>query len=734
MNLASLVSQEKWKAFDDAWTAHMLESGDVAPVLEALRLVAEKKQLPRCLGLVREHAELLRTSDRAPEATELLGNVMLWGGNPGELADPLFDAAEAAWGSEDWWESYAALAGFERGASDMRGAWRTLDTLMSMTEDRAIYHAKGWGPGRITGLDRPGVEIEVRFASGKRDRFPLSSAIDIFEVLPHDDLRSIQVRDPEELQRLLKKEHVMVLEAVLRRFRGKVSYSVLKNALIQLGVSPTSFGAWWRKARKLAESSGWFEIAGTGAKVTVVRRYEEADPKETLVRQIRQAKDLRAATIRVRDVLSGNETAEELRVVALETLDELAGDVTAEAPHRLGAWMLLREVHGETPEALTNELAAAAAAPAPEDPHTPPELWMLLALLPGAREQERVVDLLPEVLGEDWLVEAENRLSHAPPGSIRGLLEALQEADRSDALAALYASLLARPMRNPILLVHLAELAERGEIEGQFPGPLQRAQVLLSVAAHMHASKSGNAPVMRTRIRLATLLTKDGSSVLRTLTADAGARELRTLVNITERGVESAIDSALTEIVVERHPEVFRSDDRPFWENGALWTTRAGYARRDAELRDLLDVKIPENTDAIGRAAAYGDLSENSEWEAAIEEQRNLTQRAQDIEAELREAQMIDDVTLPKGRVAPGTQVVYQELPGGDEHRVIVLGPWDTIRDDIVSYRSPLADGMLGARPGDEVTLTLPSGQLDVKVVSVAPATLDVTAEPANAS
>ena len=80
------------------------------------------------------------------------------------------------------------------------------------------------------------------------------------------------------------------------------------------------------------------------------------------------------------------------------------------------------------------------------------------------------------------------------------------------------------------------------------------------------------------------------------------------------------------------------------------WSNWAGDRRceprdlvRPGSLRELTEVKIPANQDAIGVAASYGDLSENSEWEAAMEEQRNLTSRAMAMEEELRNTGLIEE-------------------------------------------------------------------------------------------
>jgi transcription elongation factor GreA len=136
----------------------------------------------------------------------------------------------------------------------------------------------------------------------------------------------------------------------------------------------------------------------------------------------------------------------------------------------------------------------------------------------------------------------------------------------------------------------------------------------------------------------------------------------------------------------------------------------------------LRDEKIPANENAIGAAAALGDLSENAEWEMALQEKRNLTTRLAEMEGDALRARLLEDASLPEDKVCPGTAVRYRDLGAGDEHRIVILGPWDTdMGEDIVSYRAPLAQGLLGLSSGDQSRVDLPGGALDLEVLGIEP-------------
>lgn len=716
MSLTSLVAQEQWTQFDDAWTQLMTTRDPIDEVLHALRMVAEKKRMPRCIPLVRQHAEALSKQNRSAEAAKLLGTAVVSGAAAGELIPPLLEHSKAAWGSEPWWDAYAQISGLRLEVPDGRKAWLAFERLLDFQTNRIVFHPGGWGAGEIVEVHTSELELSIRFTGNRRDRFPLHAAIEIFEVLSDDDLRAIHFRSPEDLRRRLKEEPLVMLRAIVARHSGRASTTGIKNALLQVGIEGSSWSAWWRKTRKLAENSEWFRVTGTATKGDVLLLHAATDPVADLRKQLETYGSLADLLARIKNQLA-SKPEERLREMMLDVLDQKTGTAPDPGPVRLAAWMLLRDERGVTSPPLVETLRAAAAQPAA--PNVAPPLWALFQSLSGTREQERCVGVLQEVLGEQWADEALRNLHHAPPGMVRPLVEALVAANKRAELASVYRELLARPLRAPEALVALAKLAEGGKLGKDLPPPVQRAQSLLALATNLFVNRRTETPP-KLEARLIELLTKGKEPLLRDLLAGADHASLVSVERQLSRGVDEAIEMIVADVVAHAAPVVEGGNQNFFWDDGRIWVTKRGLEKRSQELKHLREVKIPANQDAIGRAAAMGDLSENAEWEAAIEEQRTLTSRAMEIEAELRTAELIDNAFLPEDRVAPGTEVRYRDASTNAEHTIDILGPWDDeFSDRVVSYRAPLAGGLLGKRVGDKTKIQLPSGSIEVEVLGL---------------
>src|SRR5204863_3752391 len=140
------------------------------------------------------------------------------------------------------------------------------------------------------------------------------------------------------------------------------------------------------------------------------------------------------------------------------------------------------------------------------------------------------------------------------------------------------------------------------------PPAQQRAQCLLQLAVHLHDVTSANPTLARSRTRLIALMIEGKPPLLARLLAGADLETLRGYASLIEKGVDRALERVFTQVAVEIAPDVFRFEDRAFWDTPNTWTTRKGLLARQEELRILRDIKIPENAENIGRAASYGDL------------------------------------------------------------------------------------------------------------------------------
>ena len=134
-----------------------------------------------------------------------------------------------------------------------------------------------------------------------------------------------------------------------------------------------------------------------------------------------------------------------------------------------------------------------------------------------------------------------------------------------------------------------------------------------------------------------------------------------------------------------------------------------GHQRLAAELR-LLREERPRIVEAIEEARAHGDLSENAEYHAAKERQGQVEAMIGDLEDRINRAQIIDPTTLSGDRIVFGATVTL--LDDADKPvRYQIIGPYEAdAKRGRISYNSPLGRALIGRKVGEEIEVTVPSG------------------------
>lgn len=148
--------------------------------------------------------------------------------------------------------------------------------------------------------------------------------------------------------------------------------------------------------------------------------------------------------------------------------------------------------------------------------------------------------------------------------------------------------------------------------------------------------------------------------------------------------------------------------------------TAEGKEKLEAELKNLKVVKRPEVIERIKVARSYGDLSENSEYDAAKDEQSHLEDRISVVEEMLKYAHVVDANSSDPDEVAVGKTVTYTEVGEDEPETYTIVGSDESDpMNGKISNDSPIAQAILGKKKGETVTISTPGGKFDVVINKV---------------
>lgn len=146
--------------------------------------------------------------------------------------------------------------------------------------------------------------------------------------------------------------------------------------------------------------------------------------------------------------------------------------------------------------------------------------------------------------------------------------------------------------------------------------------------------------------------------------------------------------------------------------------SRQGFDTLVAELKDLRENQRPEILKVIEWARSLGDLSENADYSAAREKQRNIDKRIQFLESVIENAQIIDLDTLSGNRVVFGAKVMTED-EDGNKMECRILSDIESDGRKIISCTSPVGRALIGHCVGDTCMVKLPSGEKEFEIIDI---------------
>ncbi|MGL6193493.1 MAG: transcription elongation factor GreA [Thermoguttaceae bacterium] len=148
--------------------------------------------------------------------------------------------------------------------------------------------------------------------------------------------------------------------------------------------------------------------------------------------------------------------------------------------------------------------------------------------------------------------------------------------------------------------------------------------------------------------------------------------------------------------------------------------TREGYNKLRAELERLETEEMPVILERLANARAEGDLKENAEYHGARESQGLLQARINEIKGKLSRADILDPTSMPQDEIRFGASFSAKRLKTGEveDYTLVGAGEEDYFEGKIL-VTSPLAQGFLGKKVGDKVTIQVPAGLVEFEILKV---------------
>lgn len=150
------------------------------------------------------------------------------------------------------------------------------------------------------------------------------------------------------------------------------------------------------------------------------------------------------------------------------------------------------------------------------------------------------------------------------------------------------------------------------------------------------------------------------------------------------------------------------------------YMTKEGFDQLTAQLKHMEQIERPAASAAIAEARDKGDLSENSEYDAAKEAQAMLEMKISNLKATLAEAKIIDPSKLSNETVQILSTVEMKNTKLGAKMKYTIVSESEAnLKEGKISSTTPIAQGLLGKRVGDIVKIQIPKGEVELEILGI---------------
>lgn len=720
--IGSALANREFAEVEGAWrecaSLHPEEHAYLLHVAEQLaRLDKGALAGDLCLGLARtlfEKGDVAAAAKAARAALQASGRV------PGlrELLVEIYRKQHAGRADLDLFLAKSGIGS----EGNLRQQVESLDRYLQFEEGAYVFHRGGWGYGRVVEFDAGQEQMTVDFQKRKGHRIAILPATRILERLADEHFGVYLNYRPDELRKVIDEDPARVFRIFLESHGGKAPLKNVREALVPAMMSKEEWSRWWTRAKREILKDPRIKMGKGASPLLELRERALSIEDEVSEKMAARASALEKCAV-AREYLRTLDLTPALAAAIAAQVQEALRAETELTPGRLALLYLLADLKQEGSAAAAEEARRAVAGIADLAP-------VLAALEPSDRKR-----LLQDAIaaGGEGSAERIAAILQGPDPAIADLIFDHVVKSRKDLAIAFLARLTAAPAERPDLFLWCA----RGLLDGSIPRELAPGETpdtlmdkLLRVADQIglqvkrKPDEAGKEFLRQVRSFLTARRCKLFAAYVRGATQDY-ARFLYAKI-LRNRGLTDPTKQALMDILESEHPSVREAPEvsRPEGElsDEFIYTTRAGYHKREAELRQIIEVEIPANAEDLGRAARFGDISENAEYSAALEKQAFLMRRLKELRNDLDRTRIIEPSEVTADKVVLGTRVRVRNLTRGVDEAFTILGPWDVdLERGVISYLSPVGRGLLGATPGSTVEIALPEGTVTYSVLSIEP-------------
>jgi len=576
---------------------------------------------------------------------------------------------------------------------------------------------QSWGFGQIKDYDSEGNKLIIDFEDKAGHRMDPGFCVNTMQVLLPDHVLVRKELDPSSVDELVAKDPAQLIADLLRQYPNNAASTTEIEGVLARLIGPIKYKKWWTATKKLLAKDPRISVPARKTGPYVLRE-EPVTLEEELIEEYNATQSSKRRILIAEQLLDTakdkvEELGEQLGIILHTLATAVRESNQLSSSEKLkGAW-------------IRNDIARLLEIDV-ED--FEPSVVQILSDIEGLDElidelstnlQGRALKAIKASHPADWKEICFGLLKNSSGKFTTDCVNFLVDNGFADEIKeTLTRWQTEQNLKEPVLLWIVKNRSSK-KYSGLIHDMIQpRLMNSIFFAIDYEALQSASSR----RIPLADILSED-RELIPDLLAEADGETARDLANnlLLNQGFEELTKKSLLARFIKLFPSVqslLEGDETQ--QSQGLMVSRESYEKAVAEFDAIVTKKIPENSQAIAEARELGDLKENSEYKMAKQDQQVLMARRNQLEADIKRAQITDFTAATNETIGIGNIVTLKDQSEDREVTYTLLGAWDSDPENyLISYQTPLGKSMLGKRIGDEVSVTIGSTENKLLITDI---------------
>ena len=618
-------------------------------------------------------------------------------------------------------DDYIRLSNLNQNWRNVYDAINDFEKHIAFDVGNYVFH-RDWGIGRINEIQDDTVTID--FAQKRGHQMSLKMAVSALKILHNDHIWVLKgLVDKKELKNRVKSDPVWALKVIIRSFENNTNVKTIKAELVPSVLTPGEWTKWNTEARKILKTNPDFGTLPDKRDQFEVRDLPISFEEKTY-NKFKAEKIFFNRVQYIQDFLTEAEPDSDFFKDMLAYFTGFLKSPAAASEFVVSSFLLVQRIVNIYPFL---------------NPGLDFDFGDIL------NEMEDVPAIFSKIedtdLKKDFLLHVKRQSDEWPAIYAklfrfylsRFIIDELVSAERIDVIKTMFGDFVRHYRDDREAFVWLARNLSDEEWFEKLDITMEKILIclihLLDITYREINNRRDVSLNRKVNRQIQDYLFKDEKLREYLVSSDEeSATRLYTLIEDVKE-LDPSMKVEVVQNIRDKFPNFhFAGEDEKETVSRGLLVTRSGYGEKQKQLRNILEMEIPQNSKEIGKAMEKGDLRENAEYKAALEKQDLLNATAAKIQAELGEAQVFDESDVDTSTISFGTKVVLLNLENDKNEEYIILGPWESDPSEkIISYLSPIGTNLFAHKMGEEVEFSVNDKSFRYKVQNIEKAPIVMT-------